>query len=309
MPSIYLITGFLGAGKTTFLKNRLEHTDVSTGVLINEFGKINIDSITIRERGLNLVELTNGSIFCSCLKENFIESLAYLVKQDLKEIYIESSGLSDPSDMSKVLEILAKTTGKDSFKFMGTICIVDGVYFKAELQKMVNVERQIKHSQYIVINKTDMVDKRSIGEIIKVIKGINPKAEIASCSYGKLDWNQLKYFDIEDELTTNTIETRPLNIIIKIEAEPKAEEIRNLLNRISIYFYRIKGVITIDGVWHMVDTVNEDILIAPLNKSIDCEKSENCNQLICIASKGLQSVSNTIKIVDKDFTKLFKIEM
>jgi len=79
MTTIYLITGFLGAGKTTFLKERLLHAPVRTGVLVNDFGKVNFDGLQIKRQGMDLIELSNGSIFCSCLKDNFIEGLVELV--------------------------------------------------------------------------------------------------------------------------------------------------------------------------------------------------------------------------------------
>ncbi len=311
MTSIYLITGFLGSGKTTFLKKRLEDTDGNVGVLVNEFGKINIDSKTIGEDDLKIVELTNGSIFCSCLKENFIDSLAYLINLNLKEIFIESSGLSDPSEMTKVLNILEKMNIENSYRFIGTICVVDGVYFKAELKKMVSVERQVKHSHYIVINKTDLVDKKNIEEILTIIKEINPKAGIGFCSYGDINWANmnLEYFNIKDEKTTNRIENRPLNIIIKFKIEPKIEQIQKLLEEISGYFYRIKGIIKIDNLWYKVDVVNESISVVQFNKSFNCENKKEFNQLVCLSSQGLQSVSNAAQIIEKNFTPLCRLEI
>ena len=79
MTTIYLITGFLGAGKTTFLKGRLALSEVKTGVLVNDFGKLNFDGLQMKKQGLERVELSNGSIFCSCLKDAFIDGLVYLV--------------------------------------------------------------------------------------------------------------------------------------------------------------------------------------------------------------------------------------
>ena len=69
---LYIVSGFLGSGKTTFLKNMLFNFDKKkTGVLVNEFGAVNIDSVRLSGDTIKMVEINNGSIFCSCLKGDF----------------------------------------------------------------------------------------------------------------------------------------------------------------------------------------------------------------------------------------------
>ena len=73
---LYLIGGFLGSGKTTFLKHMLENMENrKIGVLVNEFGNISIDGTVVRKQGMEMVELNNGSIFCACLKDSFVKTL------------------------------------------------------------------------------------------------------------------------------------------------------------------------------------------------------------------------------------------
>ena len=69
---LYLLTGFLGAGKTTFLTSVLNDLpDKKVAVIMNEFGKVGIDGPIIQKDGMELVELNRGSIFCSCLQLSF----------------------------------------------------------------------------------------------------------------------------------------------------------------------------------------------------------------------------------------------
>ncbi|MDA3845222.1 MAG: hypothetical protein PF505_01595 [Vallitaleaceae bacterium] len=117
MTNIYLITGFLGAGKTTFLNERLLDSHGKTGVLMNEFGKVSMDSIIVKDLTGEFIELKNGSIFCSCLKEHFIEGLKKLILMDLDDLYIESSGLADPSDMGKILSVIEAEIGDSKLIF------------------------------------------------------------------------------------------------------------------------------------------------------------------------------------------------
>lgn len=261
MTKVYLITGFLGAGKTTFLNHRLTQTNAKVGVLMNEFGKISMDTISVERDGLNLLELKNGSIFCACLKDKFIEGLEKLVVTDLDEIYIEGSGLADPSDMGKVVSILTKTVGKDHFTFEGTLCLVDGVFFKQELEKMVSVERQIKHSHHVLINKTDLINQEQLDEITSLIKGINPQVGLTPIEHGVVDFDELKLesFHIEGEETTNREDNKPKNIVIKFKFEPSIEQLKGFLEKVASHFYRIKGFVQIEKTWYKVDQVNERI--------------------------------------------------
>jgi G3E family GTPase len=64
-----LLTGFLGSGKTTFLKRIIDRlANHKIGILMNEFGKISVDGILLQKNGVDIVEINNGSVFCSCLK-------------------------------------------------------------------------------------------------------------------------------------------------------------------------------------------------------------------------------------------------
>ncbi len=81
---LYTVTGFLGAGKTSFLKHVLERSgDAKVGVIQNEFGKIGIDGDIIRKDGMEMIEINRGSIFCSCLQLSFIEALQEMADKNV----------------------------------------------------------------------------------------------------------------------------------------------------------------------------------------------------------------------------------
>ena len=70
MIQIVLLSGFLGAGKTTLMQRLLDtYKDNKIGVIINEFGEINIDAKLVERDGIDIAELSNGSIFCACIKD------------------------------------------------------------------------------------------------------------------------------------------------------------------------------------------------------------------------------------------------
>lgn len=84
MLNVILITGFLGSGKTTCLQNILNaYNNESIGVIVNEFGEEGIDGKLINKNNLNMIELNNGSIFCQCIKSNFIDALCEFADTNL----------------------------------------------------------------------------------------------------------------------------------------------------------------------------------------------------------------------------------
>ena len=99
---LYLLTGFLGAGKTTFLTSVLNDlTGKKVAVIMNEFGKIGIDGPIINKEGIELVEINRGSIFCSCLQLSFVAALIEMADRDMEYVFVESSGLADPSNIGE----------------------------------------------------------------------------------------------------------------------------------------------------------------------------------------------------------------
>lgn len=301
MTNIYLITGFLGAGKTTFLNNALKSSKGNVGVLVNEFGKESMDTISIQRDDLDLVELKNGSIFCSCLKDDFIKGLEKLVDMSLDSILIESSGLADPSDMGKIMDVLEKKVGDNKFKFSGTICLIDALYFKPELEKMVNVRSQIEHSHQIIINKVDLVSKEHLDEISEMIKEINSKASILYVSFGEIDMEKLdiKIFHIDDKESTNTVNSREQNITIEFLKEITKNELLEFLKEIGDYFYRTKGFVKIKDEVYKIDLVNNEIGVVKFKKA---DINENVmNTLVCLSSKNFKSIIHISNIAKKIF--------
>jgi predicted transposase YbfD/YdcC len=104
MIKLYLVTGFLGAGKTTFLKNFVTLFDNDRiALIINEFGKEGIDGKLLSPLNVDISEINNGSIFCACGLEQFEQTLKEIIKNEPEAIIIEASGLSDPTSIRNIL--------------------------------------------------------------------------------------------------------------------------------------------------------------------------------------------------------------
>ena len=88
---LYLVSGFLGSGKTTFLRQLLlQMQNVRVGVIVNEFGSIGIDGKVLQQGDTKMVEINNGSIFCACLKDGFVKTLVAFLEQPIDVLFIEA---------------------------------------------------------------------------------------------------------------------------------------------------------------------------------------------------------------------------
>ncbi|AKN31255.1 hypothetical protein Ccar_10485 [Clostridium carboxidivorans P7] len=262
--NLYLLTGFLGSGKTTFLTNVLKDlSNEKVGVIMNEFGKIGIDGTIIEKDGMELVEINRGSIFCSCLKLSFVSAMMEMVDRSIEYLFVESSGLADPSNIGEILDAIESVKGK-VYDYKGAICIVDGVHFLEQIKDLETVERQLKHCHLAVISKIDLIDNKTLEEIKSKIREINNKVTIQEARFGKFDYDfinedLMKNQWVESEDTTNTVENKPKTISLTFTGEVRKEELTAFLKAVCSDCYRIKGFFELEDGWNQVDVVNNII--------------------------------------------------
>lgn len=188
MIPFYLINGFLGSGKTTFLKELFSQGALNKRIAViqNEFAPSGIDGIELKHENSNfeLVEINNGSVFCSCLMGSFIETLKKIVKDfQPEEIYLEASGLADPSTISQIMD---EVELHQLIYLAGSICIVDAVNFDKALNKLPRVLQQIRIADTVCINKSDLVNDETIKSITLQLKKLNPFAQQFTSTFCKL---------------------------------------------------------------------------------------------------------------------------
>lgn len=262
--NLYLLTGFLGSGKTTFLTNVLKDlSNEKVGVIMNEFGKIGIDGTIIEKDGMELVEINRGSIFCSCLKLSFVSAMMEMVDRSIEYLFVESSGLADPSNIGEILDAIESVKG-DVYDYKGAICIVDGMHFLEQIKDLETVNRQLKHCHLAVISKIDLIDNKTLEEIKTKIREINSKVTIQEARFGKFDYDfinedLMKNQWVESEDTTNTVENKPKTIGLTFTDKIKKEELTKFLEAVCADCYRIKGFFKLEDGWNQVDVVNNII--------------------------------------------------
>jgi len=258
---LYIVSGFLGSGKTTFLKRLLLNFEgVKLGVLINEFGVIGIDGTAISKDGIEYVEVNNGSIFCSCLKANFAKTLIELQKTDIDVLLIENSGLADPSSMNTILDELSRQMER-GYDYVGSVCIVDASKFLKFVDMLPQLKNQVSSSEFIILNKTDIADEQTISSIEEQIDGINPNAFVikavqADVPLGLLEL-QLRNNGVFAE-SYNTPTNRVATYTIKLNKRYSRSRIEEFINGLDEEAMRIKGFVDTDEGWIYIDAVDGD---------------------------------------------------
>ena len=262
--NLYLLTGFLGSGKTTFLKNIIEDLkDKKIGIIQNEFGKISIDGAIIKGDGLEIVEINRGSIFCSCLKIKFVDAMMQISDKPIEYLFVESSGLADPSNIGEILEAITEFKG-DVYQYKGAICLIDAPNFLEQINDIETVNRQLKHCHLAIVNKIDLVDSQTLMQIRKKISEINNDVDVVETTFGRikyefLDKDLLKNQWVESEDTTNSPENKPKTLSMSYKGEVSKQNLTKFLDIISQDTYRIKGFFLLEDGWNQVDVVNRRI--------------------------------------------------
>lgn len=292
MIKLILFTGFLGAGKTTLMKSILEaYKEQKIGVIVNEFGSINIDAELIRQDGIQMSELSNGSIFCACIKDKFVDSLIEMSLKDLEYMFIEASGLADPSNISDILAGI-KTKVLNEYDYKGSICVIDGQSFLDLVELLPAIESQLEFCSGVIINKCDLIDENELKEVTEKIEEINPEAEKFITSYCRVEANLLmSCFDNtsvrnkKSRETSNTYESRPSTFIVKGDEDIGFEDLEAFVKQIAQNAYRIKGFANTDKGSIEISAVGKNITMSPWNKKVD--KTE----IVVISAVGFKMMS------------------
>ena len=191
MTKIDIISGFLGAGKTTCIKKLLEEAISGEQVVLieNEFGEIGIDGGFLKDAGIEIREMNSGCICCS-LVGDFGKSLEeVLTKYKPDRIIIEPSGVGKLSD---VMKAVVDVSADMEVELNSAVTIVDANKCKMYMKNFGEFfNNQIENAGTIVLSRTDIADAAKIQLDVDMIRGKNPKAVIVTTPVDRLDGKQL----------------------------------------------------------------------------------------------------------------------
>ena len=223
---VTILTGYLGAGKTTLINHVLNNQEgYKVAVIVNDIGEVNIDADLIGKGGVvnqqddSLVPLSNGCICCT-LKVDLMKQIVELVKSGKFDyILIEASGICEPMPIVQTLTVLSDETGSYGIpklcRLDNVVTVVDALRLASEFgcgedltkddideEDIENLLiQQIEFCNTIVLNKVNEVSEEELNRVRKIIRVLQPKARIIETNYGKVEVKDIidsNAFDFEE---------------------------------------------------------------------------------------------------------------
>ncbi|WP_078427062.1 CobW family GTP-binding protein [Alkalihalobacterium alkalinitrilicum] len=246
---IYILSGFLGSGKTTLLKTLLQYEKQAgrkVGVVMNEIGKVSIDSTAI-SKDLPLKELLDGCVCCTII-DQFEEQLRKLLEEnDLDAIYIETTGAAHPLE---VYDACMSPSLATKIYMRGIITLVDLTLWTKQhtLDQVVGelIWEQIKHADLLLLNKSDLISESEQASTLYTIQSINPKAFAVFTTYADINPAFVNGISLQEKEKTSklTIDQLTLQTFVYTFQQPIShEKFEQFILTLPSSFYRIKGFV------------------------------------------------------------------
>ncbi|WP_144556027.1 GTP-binding protein [Bacillus sp. X1(2014)] len=225
---VTVISGYLGSGKTTLLNHVLTNREnKKIAVIVNDMSEVNIDASIIKQGGFSrtdekLVELQNGCICCTLREDLMIEVERLVQAGDIEYILIESSGISEPVPVAQTFTYVDENLGinlSDYCRLDTMVTVVDANRFWHDFssgESLIDRKQetdysdtrevvdllidQIEFANLLIVNKIDLVDKKSVLELKAVLEKLNPGAKIIESAQGQVALAEImdtKLFDFE----------------------------------------------------------------------------------------------------------------
>ncbi len=247
IPTI-LVTGWLGAGKTTLIRHLLDKQQLGRrrlAVVINEFGSLGVDGELLPAGDYRKYEINKGSLFCICTKTDLLAVFSQIREQVQPEfVLVEATGLAQPRDLSSVLGMPMLA---DGFTVSAVVCMIDPLTF-LKIEPMASVARaQVEAADLLAINKCDLVDPVCLDQVERQVRTINKEASVIRVSHGRVDWHQLRNAGHSDRrLKRGPVTDPPRDVVsVSLVSDQPLDRVAlySQLDRWRNYVLRAKGLV------------------------------------------------------------------
>lgn len=277
---LYLITGFLGAGKTTFLRQFAAcFAGRRVRVIVNEFGAHGVDGALLRDVDRQLVEICDGSIFCACRLEEFRCALRRCVQENAEMILVEASGLAELGGIRALLEDPALA----GIVYAGSVCIVDTPRLAAVFETARACRRQLAVSSLVLLNKTDLSTQAQLTQARRLVLSQNPAAALRQTSFGAFDaaWMPL-ICPIEQAQAQQSPDLCLQKQTLLVDDAVTQPQLTHMLRMLAADAWRVKGIVKTAQGCFFADCVADQIQLQPYDGTEDAD-----NRLTVLAGEGM----------------------
>jgi G3E family GTPase len=262
---VTVITGFLGAGKTTLVNHILDTTrPMQIGIVVNEFGEVGIDGQLIVADEEAVVEINNGCVCCT-VRADLVSSVLDLLTRygdRLERLIVETSGLADPAPVLQ--SFLADPDLRNRVELEAVVAVVDACHAHAQLGDDIARE-QIVFADRIVINKTDAATPAQRAALVDTLSALNPTAKLEFTTHSAVDVSALlgaRSFSLDNLLSIepdllddgahdhehdNSIEACAFVLPGEVDAERFNRWVNRLVQTHGQQLLRMKGVLNMRG--------------------------------------------------------------
>ncbi|TAE79311.1 MAG: GTP-binding protein [Bacteroidetes bacterium] len=311
---VTVLSGFLGAGKTTLLNHILHNKEgLKVAVIVNDMSEVNVDARLVNEQNVlsrteeKLVEMSNGCICCT-LREDLMIEVEKLAKEGRFDyLLIESTGISEPVPVAQTFSFVDEEKGIDlsKFSYIDTMVTVVDCYnffndfgtnellvdrkltdMEGDYRTIVNLlTDQVEFANVIILNKTDLVDAKTVGLLKSAIQKLNPGAKIIHSSFSKIEPKEILntgLFNFEEaessagwqkelEADSHTPETEEYGISSFVFRSPKPFHPKRFWDYLSNEFP--SGVIRSKGLFWLASRPNDAINFSQAGGSSRLERA------------------------------------
>ena len=191
MTKIDIISGFLGAGKTTFIKKMLEEAFVGEQIVLieNEFGEVGIDGGFLKDAGIEITEMNSGCICCSLVGDFATNLNEVITKYHPDRILIEPSGVGKLSDVMKSVIDIEK---EQDVKLNALVTVVNALKASKQMKAFGEFfNNQIEHATTIILSRSQNATAEQLEACVKQMQELNPKAAIITTAWDAIDGKQI----------------------------------------------------------------------------------------------------------------------
>jgi len=298
MISSYVVTGYLGSGKTTLILNSVkEHLkDKRVAIIVNEFGEVGLDGKILKNAYSEVLEIEEGCICCK-LSQEFESSVVKIISDYSPEvIVVESSGTSEPFPIMFSLRTVGTAVE-------GVICVVDSKnFFKYKEEE--TAKYQLASSNVVVLNKTDLVDEETLKRVEEEVKNIKENYRLENMFSQEEKRNIYTIYravqgvvppevfagtgspiELKENVHLHTHEDMGQRIV-EFDRDLSYEELMEFFQKLPSTVYRAKGIVNLKDYPY---TVFVHYVFGDIDLGMPAQNYEG-RSFIVLIGKGLQDI-------------------